>query len=271
MTTEHLNHRTTDDMAPVTAPPHPTASPLLTPPPGVAPVPRRPSSFRAQAGFRPGGRNTGDHHTQEIDGWHRKMSATIAHLRHAYALIDKAESMITLQGARIAFLEDLATTDDMTGLKNRRGFAEDFERELEHCKRGLSKGGLLVMIDLDTFKSINDTYGHQAGDAVLRLVGKALNGEIRKTDTAARLGGDEFVILFCNISRADAAVRAQNIVRNLNNLSLAWYGDIIPVRASVGLKSFAAGDRADAVMRAADGALYSHKSDRKKNPAHLSS
>lgn len=199
------------------------------------------------------------------DGWNRKMSAAIAWLRHAEAMISLAESKIAAQQERISLLEDLATTDDLTGIRNRRGFYECFVREIENCNRGVSKGGLLVMIDLDNFKSVNDTFGHMAGDAVLKLVARTLSNEVRKTDYAARLGGDEFILLFTNTTKKDAAARAQIITCHLNNLSLAWYGDIIPVQASVGLKAFGAGARADAILQAADGTLYASKFDRKHN------
>jgi diguanylate cyclase (GGDEF)-like protein len=197
----------------------------------------------------------------EADGWTRKISVVLAHLNLAHKQLGAAEAALAAQQNRIALLEDLATTDDLTGLKNRRGFYEGFTRELECCERGISKGGLIVMIDLDNFKTVNDTFGHQAGDAVLKLVGKTLQNEIRKMDIAARLGGDEFVLLLSNTTQA--ATRAQVIGWHLNNLSLAWDGNIIPVRASVGLKSFGAGDTAETVLRAADGTLYATKFERK--------
>lgn len=197
----------------------------------------------------------------EADGWTRKISVVLAHLNLAHKQLSAAEAALAAQQNRIALLEDLATTDDLTGLKNRRGFYEGFTRELECCERGISKGGLIVMIDLDNFKTVNDTFGHQAGDAVLKLVGKTLLNEIRKMDIAARLGGDEFVLLLSNTTQA--ATRAQVIGWHLNNLSLAWDGDIIPVRASVGLKSFGAGDTAETILRAADGTLYATKFERK--------
>lgn len=204
-------------------------------------------------------------HALEAEGWSRKISIVLAHLKHAHKQLTEAEARLAAQQNRIALLEYLATTDDLTGLKNRRGFYEGFTRELECCERGISKGGLIVMIDLDNFKAVNDTFGHQAGDAVLKLVGKTLANEIRKMDIAARLGGDEFVLLLSNTTQA--ATRAQTIGWHLNNLSLAWEGDIIPVRASVGLKSFGAGDTAETVLRAADGTLYETKFERKQTCA----
>ncbi|HEY8189328.1 MAG TPA: GGDEF domain-containing protein [Micavibrio sp.] len=151
-------------------------------------------------------------------------------------------------------------------MKNRRGFHELFQREIDNCSRGLSKGGLLIMIDLDNFKSVNDTFGHPAGDSALKLVARTLIGEIRKTDVAARLGGDEFILLLVNTARENAAAKAQSIASHLNNLSLAWYGDVIPLQASVGIKNFGAGDTADTILQAADSTMYERKSAKKSGP-----
>lgn len=193
----------------------------------------------------------------------RMIGITMGFINHAQALMNAAERTIAEQQSRIAALEALATTDELTSIKNRRGFNESFLHELECCKRGTSKGGLLVMIDLDNFKAANDTYGHQAGDAVLKLVAKTLSGEIRATDCVARLGGDEFVLLFANTTKDEASTRAQMIAYQLNNLSLAWYGDLIPVRASVGLKAFGGDDRAENILHSADGTLYAMKAERR--------
>jgi diguanylate cyclase (GGDEF)-like protein len=199
------------------------------------------------------------------DGWDRALSATIA-------LLNKAHEMITQQEQRIAQLESIATTDELTGLKNRRGFYEAFTGDLDRCDRDQSVGGLLILIDLDNFKAINDTYGHAAGDACLRLVARTLAGEIRLMDTAARLGGDEFVLLLSNTTKRDAAGRAQRLGQLLNNLALAWHGDVIAVRASLGLKGYQKGERPESIFNAADSALYVTKRnraarDRSKNGA----
>lgn len=202
-------------------------------------------------------------HGNEIIGWNRKMSATLAHLKHAYETLSHAEEEIGDLRSRIVVLENLTTSDDLTGIKNRRGFMEAFEREIESCSRMKTVGGLLVMIDLDNFKSVNDTYGHQAGDAALKLVARTLSGEIRKTDVAARLGGDEFVLLLSNTTKEKAVSRAQMISWQLNNLSLAWDGEIIPLQASIGLKEFGASDRIETIMQSADETMYANKSERK--------
>lgn len=204
-----------------------------------------------------------ERHSLEILGWNRKMSATLAHLRQAYAALSQAEEKIGTLQERINLLQDLTTTDDLTGLKNRRGFREGFERELEVCRRMSSQGGLLVMIDLDNFKTVNDTYGHQAGDAALKLVARTLEQEIRKTDMAARLGGDEFVLLLSNTTKTKAVARAQMISWQLNNLSLAWYGEVIALQASIGLKEFNGNDSADQIIRCADNSLYASKASNK--------
>ncbi len=211
-----------------------------------------------------------ERHAHEKDGWERSMSATLALLKQAHDMIEQAETVIFNQEKRIRELEKVATTDELTGMLNRRGFYDAFTGDLERCNRGLIKGGLLVLIDLDNFKSINDTYGHLAGDAALRLVGRTLKNEIRAMDAAARLGGDEFVLLLSHTTKDDAAARAQSIGWKLNNLSLAWYGEVIPVRASLGLKGFSAGDTADIIFNAADAGLYEQKEIRKGSKENAS-
>lgn len=195
----------------------------------------------------------------ENDGRARCLSAVLALLRYARKTIEDAEETIHRQERRIAILENLVTTDELTGLKNRRGFFDSFLREIDKCDRGFGAGGLLVLIDLDNFKAINDGYGHMAGDECLRLVARTLANEIRLMDVAARLGGDEFVLLLSNTSKECAAGRAQTLAWQLNHLTLPWQGHEVPVRASLGLRSYGAGDTVEKIFQDADSALYDDK------------
>lgn len=183
----------------------------------------------------------------------------------ARILLEQAKKIIRAQEKRIEELNRIATTDELTNINNRRGFIQTFERELDRAgrekKNGLKrlKGGLLIMIDLDNFKGINDTYGHACGDAALKLVARTLKMDIRKMDVAGRLGGDEFVVLFTNTTKKDSMDRVQRLIRTLNNLSFIWEGHEIPVRASIGVREYSPGDKTGRIFSAADKALYSDK------------
>jgi diguanylate cyclase (GGDEF)-like protein len=205
------------------------------------------------------------------DGLWRLLSATLAILNHTSSELDRAKERLTFQTDRIEQLEKLLTLDELTGLHNRRGFDQQFEKELDRTKRGLSMGGVLLVIDLDNFKSINDTFGHLAGDACLKAVGDYLKTEIRTMDTASRLGGDEFVLLLTNTQRHEVLARTQEIAWKLNHLTLNWNGELISIRASVGIKDYCANDNeAKSIFAAADEALYADKSARRdiSIPAH---
>lgn len=204
-----------------------------------------------------------EQHAIEKKGWKRTLSATIALLRTACRSLDDAETAIAIQNERIAALEALATSDELTGLKNRRGIFQAMSAELDRCNRGLSEGGVLALIDLDNFKTINDVHGHMAGDACLRLVAGTLMAEVREMDCAGRLGGDEFVLLLSSTTKKKAVSRIQRFGWRLNNLALAWKGSLIPIRASLGLKEFRRGDKPDLIFSAADVALYSNKVSRR--------
>lgn len=164
---------------------------------------------------------------------------------------------------RIQKLERLATTDELTGLSNRRGFMDACRREDSRQKRGLGKSGILALIDLDNFKAVNDTYGHGCGDACLKLVAHTLQSISRNTDTTARLGGDEFVLLMPDTDKNSIAQRAQNITVMLNNLSVIWKGEEINIKASVGLKTFTETHSLNEIMDCADKDMYFKKQERK--------
>lgn len=178
--------------------------------------------------------------------------------------LEDAERLIAEQEQKIRLLEDLASTDPLTGLMNRRGFDAFFAQELSRIRRGNSPGALLVLIDLDHFKDINDRHGHEAGDACLKRVAQYLLSSIRITDGAARLGGDEFALLLTQTDQDGAQARAEKIRGVLGDMHLHRKGGKLPLRASFGVKAIdEKSDYAEA-FRAADHALYRDKKKKKK-------
>lgn len=185
-------------------------------------------------------------------------------LKVAYKKLKNAEKELRQKNDRIASLERILTIDELTGISNRRGFYKSFESEIDRVNRGQNLGGLLIMIDLDRFKEINDNYGHAAGDEALRIVGSFLNSNIRNMDSAARLGGDEFVLMFANTSISKAMQRAKKIGHDLNNLSFQWQGSDIQIHGSLGLREFNQGDTIETIISDADAGMYSDKEIRKQ-------
>jgi len=153
----------------------------------------------------------------------------------------------------------LATTDVLTSTANRRHFLERAASELARCRRNATAVSLIV-IDLDHFKRINDTWGHQAGDAVLGFVARQIDGMLRGSDLLGRLGGEEFAVLLPGTQRQDAIVTARRICEHVGNEALI-YGDVsIRVTLSLGVAEFPAnGDTLDAIYGEADRQLYAAK------------
>ena len=194
----------------------------------------------------------------------RMLSSAMTILNHTNSELSSAQHQIQVLQSRVNELDLLTTTDTLTELKNRRGFEEAFVQEMDRINRGQSKGGVMVLIDMDNFKAINDTYSHLAGDACLKLMSEALVREIRTMDTAARFGGDEFVLLLSNASKDDILTRIQKMSARLNQLSLNWYGTEINIRSSIGIQGFNKDDTAENVFHAADLAMYKNKANNRK-------
>lgn len=180
------------------------------------------------------------------------------------AKLAEAEERIAQQQERIAYLESLTMTDELTGLVNRRGFNSHFRRELAATRRNEAACGVLVMIDLDGFKGINDTHGHLAGDAYLRQVARLLSSQVRETDVVARLGGDEFAVLLTGVDAETGAVRASQLADAARAQSASWNGQDLPIRFSIGVQAYGAGDHEEEVVRQADVKMYGNKGERRR-------
>jgi len=153
-------------------------------------------------------------------------------------------------------LANLARTDPLTGLINRRGFDEALAREQSRHRRGGPPMSLLL-VDIDHFKRVNDSWGHQAGDATLRRLGLLLAGRFRTMDVVGRIGGEEFAALIpdCDIDRA--LERAQELCDTVRTETEAWPH---PITVSVGVATSPDVPLAPAeLMAAADTALYAAK------------
>lgn len=189
-------------------------------------------------------------------------------LKAAYDMLASAEQDLIEKTKRIEALESIVTTDELTKMTNRRGFYQAFCGELERTNRDHNEGGVLIMIDLDDFKLINDIHGHQAGDEALKVVGEFLNNTIRTMDVAARVGGDEFIILFSNTCIAKSMERARKLGDDLNSLRFDWAGAEIKVKASLGLKEYKKGDTVESIIAAADKDMYTDKEKKKQRTTH---
>ena len=154
-------------------------------------------------------------------------------------------------------LERLTRHDGLTGLYNRNTFVELTRRELQRAQRQGSSTSIMLL-DLDHFKRVNDTWGHPAGDAVLRHVASLVNGAIRSTDLAGRLGGEEFIILLPGTSGEAARKIAEKIRLRLEVTPARWDTLNIAVTASIGLSNTSALENRDfdSLYNEADKALY---------------
>lgn len=154
-----------------------------------------------------------------------------------------------------------ATTDALTGVGNRVAFDARLSLELERFARSGVPFALLMM-DVDRFKLFNDTYGHQAGDRVLRTVAQVLDANIRKIDFVARYGGEEFAAIAPDTSVEGISALAERLRRAVEETSVPWEGKKLSVTISVGVAVFgeATGDGdAPKIIRAADEQLYAAK------------
>jgi diguanylate cyclase (GGDEF)-like protein len=151
-------------------------------------------------------------------------------------------------------VQRMAETDALTGVANRRAFETAIEREVARAQR-YGEELTLVMLDIDHFKSLNDTYGHQAGDEVLRKVGAAIRLSSRESDTAARYGGEEFAVLLPSCSRQESFTAAARLRRLISEIDA-----VAPITVSAGIATYPAhAHTAQGLVRAADEALYESK------------
>jgi len=155
-------------------------------------------------------------------------------------------------------LEELATTDDLTGVWNRRYFLEMLDRE---CRRTARTGaGLaLVMVDVDHFKAVNDTYGHPFGDRVLQEVASVMQHEARDVDLVARYGGEEFMVLMPETDSRAAATAGQRLRRRIADRSISDGTRTTRVTISVGVADLGETVDPTSLLRHVDEALYAAK------------
>jgi two-component system, cell cycle response regulator len=153
----------------------------------------------------------------------------------------------------------LTTVDGLTQVHNRRYFDEAIERELSRCRR-YGRALSLLLIDVDHFKRINDTFGHLAGDAVLKEVAWAIQKRIRKEDLLSRYGGEEFAVLSPEIDQKGAHAMGEKVRKVIEKHEFSFDGEVIPVTVSGGVSSLGKkSDDAAALVQRADEKLYEAK------------
>jgi diguanylate cyclase (GGDEF)-like protein len=161
--------------------------------------------------------------------------------------------------ADLARLTRQAQTDGLTNLANRRALDERLDVEVDHARR-LGTNIAFVIADIDDFKSINDSYGHQTGDEVLRRVGRAFAEAVRELDLPGRYGGEEFALVLPGTNLSGARALAEKIRRNLEELLVTTPdGSPFQVTASFGAACFPAQSGVEELVAAADAALYEAK------------
>jgi len=157
-------------------------------------------------------------------------------------------------------LEETARTDHLTGLANRRAIEEWATRQL----RGAARHGFplwVVLADLDSFKSVNDNHGHDAGDTVLQKFAEILRGNTRASDLSGRLGGDEFLLILTHVERENIEIALDRLRQQFGSQIFTFNGQKVMVTASFGIAGFQGGEAPEigALIRQADKALYAAK------------
>lgn len=174
------------------------------------------------------------------------------------AKLAAAQREIEQQAARLRAAELDARVDPLTRLGNRRALDEHLVTvHALNERNGLSYS--LLMLDIDKFKSINDTYGHAAGDAVLQVMGKVLQTQLRLSDRPFRMGGEEFVMILSATSLKQAAIVAERVRKRVEAATVHFEGKTLHFTASIGVAEIEAGQSSGELLERADEALYAAK------------
>jgi len=172
--------------------------------------------------------------------------------------VNYLKKQLKSQNDVIARLKQEAHQDPLTGLPNRRYFERELDKSLAYHKRYGRLGALLV-IDADDFKSINDSLGHLAGDAILRHIATLLQKHTRSADMVCRIGGDEFCIILREVAPEEAEEKAAQLMQVISSTPCSYDGHEIYISVSIGTCSFGEARTRRELLERADGAMYLSK------------
>lgn len=174
------------------------------------------------------------------------------------ARLQKAEREIEALQIELRHLRGLVHVDPLTGALNRSGLDHCYRREAARADRSGAPLGV-ALLDLDDFKRLNDSHGHQAGDAALVHLAGVIRASLRPSDVVVRFGGEEFLFLLPDSDTAQAAGALERLLADLQQRPLLCGGASIPLAFSAGVTVRRSGEQLDAVIAAADRALYAAK------------
>jgi diguanylate cyclase (GGDEF)-like protein len=183
-------------------------------------------------------------------------------IERARQTIRELKAELTDVRKRISELQASAETDFLLGIFNRRGFERELSRSIAYINR-YHAAGAVIMLDVDRLKPINDTFGHAAGDQVLKAVAATLAKIVRASDVVGRLGGDEFAVLVWNLSETDARAKAQALEQAIDALSFSFGDRTVSAGASAGIAILAPQSDTRSVLEEADAAMYVRKAQRR--------
>lgn len=179
-------------------------------------------------------------------------------LTRLFSEIDELRQEVTRLRAQLTEAEGLADRDVLTPLFNRRAFVRELHRAIAYANR-YGAPASLIYLDLDGFKSVNDRFGHAAGDEALKAVAGRLAAQVRESDLVGRLGGDEFGVILTQADEAAAVAKAQSLKAAIEADPVPCGDWMAPIRVTFGVAAIAPDVTAEGLLAAADRAMYQAK------------
>jgi diguanylate cyclase (GGDEF)-like protein len=170
------------------------------------------------------------------------------------------EKDLTILNHKKTVLETTANTDPLTGIFNRRYFINHVLSLVDAAAR-MNQDAFIVLLDLDHFKKVNDTYGHSAGDVVLKRVANTISSSVRSGDILARYGGEEFIVLITCACKEDALALVERIRQNIRKMTVEYENAAINITTSAGIASITPECSISETVSLADQALYKAKNE----------